>query len=73
MALVTKADFLDWKSHPVTKAFFEASQVRIEECKDLLSYSAGNDALYDKVLVGVIHAYREMQEFRVDDLGGDTE
>ena len=68
MSIITKADFTDWRSNAVTKAFYEAATIRVEECKDLLSYSAGADSLQDRILVGMIQAYREMQEFRVDDL-----
>lgn len=68
MSIITKADFNDWRSNAVTKAFFEAATLRVEECKDVLSYSAGADYMQDRVLVGMIQAYREMQEFRVEDL-----
>lgn len=68
MAIITKSDFLDWRSNPVTKAFYDAANIRIDECKDLLSYSAGADSLQDRMLVGMVTAYREMQDFRVDDL-----
>ena len=67
MAIISASDFTDWKSNAVTKAFFEAAQLRVEEAKDILSYSAGVDPLYDKYLTGLISAYREMQEFRVED------
>lgn len=67
MVPISKSEFNDWKSNSVTKAFFEAAQLRIEECKDVLSVSAGNDSLQDRLLVGMIHAYREMQDFRVEE------
>ena len=57
MTVITASDFLDWKSNPVTKAFFEACNERIEDAKDNL-------------LRGFVLAYREMQEFRIDDLEG---
>jgi hypothetical protein len=65
--MITQQDFRDWKANPVSRAFFLAAQERIEECKDLLSYSAGSDSNQDRLLVGLITAYREMQEFRVED------
>lgn len=68
MALLSVNDFQDWKAHPVTKAFFEAANIRIQETKDLLSTSAGLDPLQDRLYVGLIHAYKELQDFRVDDL-----
>jgi len=66
MNIVTQADFQEWKSNPVTVAFMNAAQFRIDECKDILSYSAGIDFQQDRMLVGMIQAYREMQDFRVD-------
>lgn len=67
MALISQSEFNDWKSHPVTRAFFEAAQNRIEDSKEVLSTGAGSDPLYDRTLVGLIHAYREMQDFRIED------
>ena len=68
MALITRSEWQDWKAHPVTKAFYEASLERIDEAKDALSYSAGVDTLQDRLLVGLIQAYREMIDFRVEDI-----
>lgn len=68
MALINQSEFNDWKSHSVTKAFFEAAQIRIDECKDVLSYSAGIDHLQDRQLVGLIQAYRELFDFRIEDI-----
>lgn len=73
MAIVTRSDFRDWKSNPVTRAFFDAAKQRIEEAKEVLSVSAGSDPLEDKILVGLIRAYYEMQDFRVDDLEDNEE
>ena len=67
MSNITKADFTDWKNHPVTQAFFDAAQFRIDECKDILSFTAGQDYMQDRLLVGMIQAYREVQDFRVED------
>lgn len=69
--MINQQDFNDWKVQPVTRAFFLAAQERIDECKDLLSYSAGTDQAQDRLLVGLITAYREMQEFRVEDAVND--
>jgi len=68
MAAISKDDFINWKADPVTKAFFQACQERIEDAKELLSTSAGLDPLQDKYLVGHIQAYREMQFFHIEDL-----
>jgi len=70
MTVITASDFLDWKSNPVTKAFFEACNQRIEDAKDNLAISAGIDSTQDNLLRGFVLAYREMQEFRIDDLEG---
>ena len=37
MTVISKSDFDNWKSDPVTKAFFQAAQERVEEAKDVLS------------------------------------
>lgn len=70
MTVITVSDFTDWRSNPVTKAFLEACQIRVEDAKDELSVSAGLNSAQDNLLRGLILAYREMQDFRVDDLEG---
>lgn len=69
--MINQQDFNEWRSQPVTRAFFLAAQERIDECKDILSFSAGTDQAQDRLLVGLITAYREMQEFRVEDAVND--
>ena len=68
MAAISKEDFISWKADPVTKAFFQAAQERIEDAKSVLSTQAGCDPLQDKMLVGLIQAYKEMQYFHIEDL-----
>lgn len=34
--MITKQDYIDWKSNPVTKAFFQAVNANIERSKDEL-------------------------------------
>ena len=68
MVEITKADFQDWKLNNVTKAFMLAAEQRVDDCKDMLAGSAGVDSLQDRFLVGMVHAYREMQDFRVEDI-----
>lgn len=70
MTVITVSDFSDWRSNPVTKAFYEACNIRVEDAKDQLSISAGLDPVQDNLLRGLILAYREMQDFRVDDIEG---
>ena len=68
MSLITKSDFADWVSNNVTKAFFQAALERVEDCKEVLSTSAGIDPNQDNLLRGMVVAYREMREFRIEDL-----
>lgn len=71
MTVITASDFLDWKSNPVTKAFIFACNERVEDAKNQLARSAGFDPAQDSFLRGFIHAYQEMQDFRVDDFEGE--
>ncbi len=68
MTVISKSDFDNWKLDPVTKAFFQAAQERIEEAKDVLSVEAGLNPIQDNTLRGLIQAYREIQDFRVEDI-----
>lgn len=68
MSIVTKEEWLDWKRNPVTKAFYDAVEERIEDAKDMLSSSAGVDPTTDNFYRGFINAYREMLNFRIEDL-----
>lgn len=70
MAIPNQSDFENWKGDLVTKAFFHAAQERIEGAKDVLSVQAGINANQDNYLRGLIQAYREIQDFRIDDLEG---
>ena len=70
MTVITASDFVDWKSNPVTKAFIEACNIRVEDAKDELAISAGINPTQDNLLRGFILAYREMQDFRIDDIEG---
>lgn len=65
--MISRAEFMDWKSSLVTKAFFEAADERVEDAKEILASSAGTDSINDSYLRGFIRAYREMQEFRIED------
>lgn len=66
--IVSPSDFSDWRQNNVTKAFFEACHLRIEDAKNTLSVSAGISPVEDNFLRGFILAYREMFDFRIDDL-----
>ena len=71
MAVISSDDFYKWKADPVTRAFFEAAQQRVEDAKEILAGSAGNDVGYDRQIVGLIQAYREMQSFHIEDANDD--
>lgn len=73
MTIASRSDFENWKADPVTKAFFLAAKERIEDAKEVLSVSAGLNATEDNLLRGLIAAYREMQDFRIDDIQEFTE
>jgi len=64
---MTYQDWLDWKSNPVTKAFHEVCEERVEEFKELLSNVAGTNQNQDNFYRGIILAYREMLEFKVEE------
>lgn len=68
---ISLSDFELWKSDPVTKAFYAAAQDRVEQAKEVLSVQAGEDPKQDNLLRGLIMAYREMQDFRVEDTSDD--
>ena len=65
---MTYSDFLNWRSDPVTKAFYEAIQVRIDDCKDILATSAGLDSASDNFNRGFIAAHSESLEFRMEEI-----
>ena len=64
--MITKEEWVDWKSSHVTKAFFQACQERVEDTKELLSSSAGLEPTTDNFYRGFIHAYKEIQDFTID-------
>ena len=64
---MTRQDWLDWKSQPVSRMFYEAVDERIEEAKEVLANTAGHDPLQDSFYRGFVYAYREMIAFEVED------
>ena len=71
MSMITKSEWNDWKQDKVTRAFFAAADMRIDDAKDILSVTAGMDVEENNWYRGFIGAYREMFEFKVDDLVDD--
>jgi len=64
---MTLSDFKNWTLDPVTKAFYEACRIRIQDAKDNLAVGAGLDSAQDNFNRGFIYAYEEMQQFRMEE------
>ncbi len=64
---VTREEFQQWKESPVTKAVFEVIEGRIDDAKEVLAVTAGDDSRNDGILVGMIRAFRELKEIDYDD------
>lgn len=69
--MITKSDWDTWKSDPVTKAFLEACVQRVEDSKEILAVDAGINPDNDNFMRGFIHAYREIQNFSVEEVNDD--
>lgn len=65
---ITKDEFNQWKTEYVTKEFFTACNERSENAKETLATSAGVDPAQDNFMRGFLFAYREIQNFYVDDI-----
>lgn len=65
--MITREEFSDWRTNPVTRAFMAAAEERIQDAKDILAGSAGLDPNNDNYFRGFVGAYAEMQGFRVED------
>lgn len=57
---MNKADFVDWKRHPVTQVVFSQIQTRVKDLQEMLGQSAGENPLQDRMFVGAIQAYRDL-------------
>lgn len=55
-----RADFIDWKRHPVTQVVFSQLSQRVIDLQEMLGQSAGENPLQDSKFVGAIQAYRDM-------------
>lgn len=65
--MVTYADFINWKSDPVTKKFFESIEDRIEQIKDTLVQDAGKDPGTDRYYCGYALACFDILETEFKD------
>ena len=57
---MNKADFIDWKRHPVTQVVFSQLHQRINDLQTMLGDSAGENPVQDSQFVGAIKAYKDM-------------
>lgn len=57
---MNKADFIDWKRHPVTQVVFSQLNQRIEDLRAMLGDSAGVNPVQDSQFVGAIQAYKDI-------------
>ena len=68
---MTKAEFLEWKTHPMTKAVFNKINERIYDLQVELGGTAEADARADCMKVGAIQALQDIQDTDFDD--GDAQ
>ena len=68
---MTKSDFLDWKSHPITKEVFAQISSNIYGLQVELGGTAGADVRADGMKVGAIQALQDIQDIDFDD--GDAQ
>lgn len=57
---MNKADFLDWKRHPITQVIFSQIQERIQTLHEMLGDSAGLNPVQDSRYSGAIQAYKDL-------------
>lgn len=67
--MITSKDFIDWKSHPVTKQVFQNLQERADAVKEILADSAGLDSGQDRFHSGYIAAVKDILLVQFDDIG----
>jgi hypothetical protein len=72
MSVVSQSDFINWKTDPVTEAFFQSIVYRIEDAKDTLSTSAGIDPDTDNWFRGFIAGQRDVLDVRIEDVDGQA-
>ena len=57
---MNKADFVDWKRHPVTQVVFSQLTARVLELQEILGQRAGENPATDRMYVGAINAYKDI-------------
>lgn len=63
---MNKADFIDWKRHPVTQVVFSQLSQRVNDLQSMLGESAGSNPIQDSQFVGAIKAYRDMLQIEYE-------
>lgn len=68
-----KADFYDWKRHPVTLEVFQQLEDRMKYATEVLVANAGIDTRADAWHAGAIQAYRDLLniEYEGEDSSGN--
>ncbi len=66
--MITRSEFTEWKSHPVTKQVFQQLMANENEIKERLVLTAGEMPSMDRFLSGYIAALRD---FYLIDFGGE--
>ena len=64
---MTKAEFVEWKSSPTTKEFFDSVHERVYVLQVELGYTAGNDPVQDAKRSGAIQALTDMLNIDFDE------
>jgi len=64
---MTKAEFLEWKAHPITKKVFEGIHIRIYDLQVELGATAGIDSIEDSRRSGAIRALYDVLETDFED------
>lgn len=63
---ITRQEFQEWKNHAITKEVFLEVRQRIEDCKEILGATAGIDPDKDRLMCGMIQAFRDILEIDVE-------
>lgn len=60
--------WLDWKSHPITKAVFETVRKAIYATQVQLGHDAGLNPVHDRYLAGTIYAYENILAMEFEEI-----
>lgn len=67
--MTSKAEFSDWKQHPVTVVVMDQLKQRVFDVQEILGKSAGANPVQDREYVGAIKAYTDMIDIDFEDGG----